>query len=173
VVRQLDDVAQHRSTWPPPFFGSDKRTSRSPAASSPTRSWFWIAARPRQAQKRDAACRSDQAPKPAAMPAETSSANTIVRSRSSTKRLTIGRPTRAVTFQSTVRGSSPSTYSRTSLNSTPAPRNVDRKPPASTSVISRPERTSVVRTQASTSARRSRGSGRGFGGRNGIASAAR
>jgi hypothetical protein len=42
--------------------------------------------------------------------------------------LTKGRPIRAVTFQSTERGSSPSTYSRTSANSTPAA--AERRPVA-------------------------------------------
>ncbi len=69
--------------------------------------------------------KSDQTENPPAIEAERSSRNSTVSSRSSTYFFTNGRPTRAVTFQSTERGSSPSSYSRTPSNSSPDPRNTE------------------------------------------------
>ena len=62
------------------------------------------------------------------MEAERSKRKSMVSWRSSTYSLTNGRPTRAVTFQSTARGSSPSTYSRISWISIPEPRQIVIKP---------------------------------------------
>ena len=71
-------------------------------------------ARPPARASRCRRCRS-------ASSATTSTTSITVSSRSSTKRLTYGAPSRAVTFQSMSRTSSPGTYGRTSSNSTPRP----------------------------------------------------
>ena len=74
------------------------------------------------------------------------------RSRSSTNCFTHGVPMRAVTFQSIRRTSSPSTYSRASANSMPAPRKTERYSPPSNEAVRRRVRISIVRMRASRSA---------------------
>ena len=75
----------------------------------------------------------------------TSTATATFSSRSSTYFLTYGSPSRAVTFQSMLRTSSPGKYSRTSENSIPLPRNTARYSPRKRSLTSLREWISIRR----------------------------
>ena len=99
---------------------------------SPTRSLFLIAENARSAQSSTAIspfiwCTVPNSPEELA-----STMSITVNSRSSSNIFTNGCPIRAVTFQSTVRTSSPGWYSRTSANSIPLPLNTEWYSPEKT-----------------------------------------
>src|SRR6185503_12546910 len=102
--------------------------SCSPSAKrrSPTRSWLRIAVIASSAATSAARSRLLWSTDPNQDDAEMSTARRMFSSRSSRNFLMYGVPMRAVTFQSMLRISSPGSYSRTSSNSSPDPRNTLR-----------------------------------------------
>ena len=134
-----------RSTWREPFFGGTIASMRSVKSSMPTRSFERIAENASVAAISATSSRLSCARVPKASEPDRSTASITVSSRSSRNTLTCGSPTRALTFQSIERTSSPYMYGRTSSNSMPRPLNAERYWPASTSLTMRLVRISIER----------------------------
>ena len=110
-----------RRTWRRPFLGLTQSSSWSLKRRRPTLSPALSAETARQAATSAPRSRRVDSPEPKEDDPETSSAITMVSSRSSRCRRMNGLPMRAVTFQSIDRTSSPGSYSRSSSKSVPRP----------------------------------------------------
>ena len=104
-----------------PLRGGMNISTSSVNTTAPTRSLFLIAENARRAPISATTSRLKRPAVPKSAEPLASTTNKTVSSRSSTNFFTCSVPVREVTFQSMVRTSSPSWYSRTSENSIPRP----------------------------------------------------
>jgi hypothetical protein len=110
-----------RMTWPRPFLGGTKRSTRSVNRMSPTRSLFLMALNASSAAISATVSILGLPTVPNFSEAERSTRSITVISRSSVNIFTYASFMRALTFQSMKRTSSPAWYWRTSLNAMPRP----------------------------------------------------
>ena len=119
-----------RSRWLRPFLGGMNFSTLLLKKSAPTLSLLMEAEKESTAAISASSSRLDRPLVPKSREPLTSTSSITVSSRSSSKTLTYGARSRAVTFQSILRTSSPYWYSRTSLKAIPLPLNAEWYSPA-------------------------------------------